>query len=735
MKIFPSIIFVCFVSIFSLGQKHEPKYVTDARNSFLGGRYDEASGKAEKAYNKLGSKAPIKDRGEMAYMVAEANRQIDRLDKAKKWYSTAIDLKYYQYCPEVYFYKGEMLRMEKDFQGALDAYADYKPLASKSMMDKLELAMESCTFYEDFDLFEGRYVLNEEEKINTKAFDMVPFAIKNSKGTVVYYGSSREESVGSDADPISGEKYMDIYMVKFDQNGDPTGYKNIDANMLVNTGDNEGTFCFDSRYKTAYFTRCKTKKGGHLGCEIWMVNVSGKPDDFEIEFEEAVQLNLKPNDTVSIGHPCIIDDKYLVFASDMTESNGQKSYGGKDLWYVEYDRRAKTWGTVPMNMGPEINSAGDELFPSFHKDTRIFYFSSNGHKGIGGMDMFRAKLSDTSFAFHHRMNMGYPFNSQSNDYAISVVDYVALKSDTVFGYKEKYGFFTTERKSADFKPDIWSFDLPPLEYSLQVMVYEMGDKSKKIEDSKVEVSVSDGDKWDGLTGQKLEGEESNWGKTELWAVRGKNARYVTQGKEYTIKASKAKYITPSNLPVISTVNEDEGPDFYVEIPLIPIEIRTPEVRYPLDQWSFINDASCMSLDSLKFLVNLMKDNPTILIELYSHTDARDTEKHNQALSQNRAVAVYKHLVSQGIEADRIRPIGMGENEPAVIMVDGKEQVLTESYINTFRSNKKEFERLHQINRRTTVKVLTDKDEIPLEYPKSKIEVEPGFNQYISPLPR
>ena len=448
-------------------------------------------------------------------------------------------------------------------------------------------------------------------------------------------------------------------------------------------------------------------------------------------------MKLKTSDSISIGHPCLIDDKYLVFVSDAPEIDGQKSYGGKDLWYVEYNKRKKEWSDKPKNMGPEINTNRDELFPSYSKKEKIFYFSSNGHKGIGGLDIFRMKKVDTAFSFHTRQNLDHPFNSQSNDYAISVVDYVSVKTDTVYKFKEKHGYFTTERKSDNYTPDIWSFNLPPLEYSLQVMVYELGNKANKIPEAKVEVFVNDGDTWEGLTGNNL-GEENNelFGKTNKWEVRNKDKRYVQQGKEYTIKASKARYYTPSNLPMVSTVNEDEGPDFYVEIPLIPIEIRTPEVRYPLDQWTFINDESCRSLDSLKQLVDLLKNNPSLVIELYSHTDARDTEKHNKALSQNRAVAVYKHLVAQGIAEDRVRPIGKGESEPATIVdSDGNKQVLTESYIKKFKSNKKEFERLHQINRRTTVRILTDENEIPLEYPNYKITVEPSFSKYIKPLPR
>jgi peptidoglycan-associated lipoprotein len=728
------ILFIVFLSIVSINLnaqgKQDPKYIVDAKRSFNAGRYFEAATKTEKAYTKMGAKAPIKDRGEMAYMVAECYRLSERFAKASEWYSKSIELKYFQYKSEVYFYKGEMQRMAKDFKGALKSYESYKPLASKSMLAQVDQAIAACKEYEDFDQFESRYQIENQSKINSKQFDMAPLSIASSKGAVVYFSSSREESVGSDRDPITGEKYTDLYMVKYDEKGDPTAVKNIDAKGVINTTQNEGAACFDSKKKFIYFTRCPNAKKKNLGCDIWMATVSGKPDDMEVEFEEPIKMALKTDDSISVGHPCLVNDEFLVFASDMKESNGVKSYGGRDLWYVQYDKKNKVWDSVPKNLGPEINTFGNELFPTFNEKSGVLYFASDGHKGIGGLDMFKVIRKGKDFVWSERKNLGHPFNSEANDYAMTVIDYTTRKDDTLYKFKEKYGFFTSERKSAEFTPDIWKFDIQPLEYSLRVMVYELGDKSKKIEGAKVDVTVNDGEKWDGLTDKS--------GRTEKWEVKKDKKRYIVGGKEYTIKASKARYITPAILSKVSTINEDEGPNFYLEIPLIPIEIRTPEVRYPLDQWSFIDDATCKSYDSLQFLVNLLKQNPTICIELFSHTDARDTEIHNNALSQNRANAVYTYLVDKaGIAPDRIKPIGKGESEPAVITVNGKQQKLDEAYINQFKeSNKKEFERLHQINRRTTVKVITQPGtENPVEYPAYKIQVDPGFRKFINPLPR
>ena len=149
----------------------------------------------------------------------------------------------------------------------------------------------------------------------------------------------------------------------------------------------------------------------------------------------------------------------------------------------------------------------------------------------------------------------------------------------------------------------------------------------------------------------------------------------------------------------------------MEIELVPIveEIRTPEVRYPLNEWTFINDSTCMSTDSLDFLYNLLSTHPYITIDLFSHTDSRSSASYNQVLSENRAKAVYKFLVEEkGIDSRRIQPIGKGEAEPASwVDENGKSIVLTERYINKYRtSDKAKFERLHQINRRTTARITS-----------------------------
>jgi peptidoglycan-associated lipoprotein len=687
----------------------EPKYIRKANDTYSSGNYFEAIKVCQDAYKTLGYKGTIRQKGDMAYKIADSYRNMQVYDKANEWYGTCIELKYFDAVPEVYFYRGDMQRMLKEYDNSLKSYREYKRIAPNSRTKELEAAMSAIEKYRDFESEESNYVIKCEEKINSKQYDMAP-SFGDKKGKTIYFGTSRDEATGADRDPISGQKYMDIYSAEYDVNGNPTNVKSIDTKGVVNTTQNEGTACFDSKKKKLYFTRCPNAEKMDLGCEIWTADLSGE------DFENPMRISLKMNDTVSVGHPCLSpDDMMLIFASDMTQSaNGEKSFGGRDLWYVTYDKRSKMWDSVPHNMGSMFNSAGNELFPSIGPKGQL-YFASDGLPGIGGLDIFVAQRDGEENKWSGTKNMGVPFNSQGNDYGMCDFD-------------GRSGFFTSERKTSssnEYTSDIWSYSIPPNLYDLRVIVYESGKKTKKLAGAKVTVTVSDGTTWEGTTDAR--------GKVSWNEKADKKSRWILVGKDFTLKAGKEGYYEDKRGAKFSTVGLDQSQTFILEMPLLPIgEIRTPEVRYPVSQWTFINDATCMSLDSLKFLDSMLREYPNITIDLFSHTDARDTDVKNQVLSENRAKAVYKYLVEQkGIDARRIRPVGKGEAEPATWEDEnGQKAILTEAYINQFKtSDPAKFQKLHQINRRTTAKI-TGTDFNPVTAPPAN----PEYSVF-KPLPR
>ena len=694
-------------------EREMPKYVADANATFFSGNYFEALTKCEKAYKRLGTKGTIREKGSMAFNIAEANRYLSRYDDANKWYGVCIELKYFERVPEVYFYKGNMLKMMGDFSSASKIYESYKKIAPKSMYKDVDDAISSLQKFKDFSIEESKVVVKCESKINSNKYDMSP-SFADKKGKVIYFATSRDESFGTSRDLVIGHKYMDIFMATYDEKGNPSDVRSIDTKGIVNTSQSEGSVCFDSKKKIMYFTRCPNPSKVSLGCDIWQVDVIGE------DFENPIKLNLKPADSISVGHPCITEDgNMLIFSSDLKmNSKGEKSFGGKDLWYVLYDKKTKSWGSVPTNMGSEFNTIGDELFPSISSDGNL-YFSSDGHIGIGGLDIFLAERDGVENKWKNVKNIGYPINSIGNDYGICAIN-------------KNSGFFTSERKTSlsnEYTADIWSYSVPPNLFDLKVVVYEAGNKSKKIEGANVEVLVSDGTKWEGLTSDK--GKEK--GKTEKWTEKKDKSRYVLAEKSYILKASKEGYYEDIRGAKFSTIGMDRSQSFLVEMTLLPIkEIRPPEVRYPLDQWTFINDASCMSNDSLQYLFELLDQNQNITIDLYSHTDARDTEIHNQALSENRSKSVYNFLVDKGIDPRRIKPVGKGESVPATLILEnGEEVILKEEYINQFKlSDKAKFEQLHQINRRTTVLITSTEFDANTAPP-----ADPSWRKYKTPLPR
>ena len=410
--------FVLLSSLFGLSQtgKQVPKFVREANRTFEAKNYFEAITKCQDAFKKLGTKGSIKDKGNMAFKVAESYRNLERYDKANEWYGVSIELKYFNEKPELYFLKGDMQRMLKDFDGAIKSYKEFQKLAPNTMKRELEIALEVCEKYKDFDLNEPKIVVKPENKINSKNFDMSP-AFFDKKGKVIYFASSRDESFGEGRDPITGEKYMDLYVATFDENGNPTDVKSLDKQGIINSNQNEGSVCFDAKRKTMFFTRCPSAEKANLGCDIWKADLDGET------FENVVKMKLKSDSTISVGHPCLTEDgMMLIFASDMQESGGTKSVGGKDLWYITYNKQSRLWDSIPKNMGPDINTTGQELFPTIGPKGQL-YFASNGWPGIGGMDIFEAeRVSPTENKWKNVVNKGYPFNSQGNDYAMSDFD-------------------------------------------------------------------------------------------------------------------------------------------------------------------------------------------------------------------------------------------------------------------------------------------------------------------------
>lgn len=679
----------------------QSKYIKEANIKYASENFCEAASSCQLAYSKINksSRAALKNKGMLAYMTAESFRNIDDAKQANEWYEKAKLLGYHNVEPLVLFQNAEMLRLLAEFKKSEEDYKAY--LAKVAGDPRAEIGIKSCQMAEEFKEKRTRHTVSNVSSLNKEGYDMAPMFI-DKKNLQLAFSSSSEgyPLVGKDKDPRSCEAYTDILVAEIDKKGNFVNVKPI-AGDSINTEDNEGTICIDGRAKTMFFTRCPNVKKNNLGCEIWVSEAESKGWGIPKEIKV-----LKSNDTVSVGHPCVSDDgKFLIFASD--EPGG---VGGKDLWYSTFDKKSDSW-SMPKNMGPEINTVGDELFPTFGLNGELIY-ASNGLPGMGGLDMYYATKVGNEMKWENPTNFGSPINSDFNDYAMCQVT-------------ERKGYFTSERKGGaggdNFKPDIWMYELPPNVFSLRVNIADLSDKTRKtmVDGVKVTVQTVGGEKWEGTTGKN---------GSIYWDKKANGDRYVNENSTYKITIAKAGFYESKTGAEFTTVGLKYDQDFVIDMGLLPIKpIRLPEVRYPLAKWDLLVDSTINSFDSLNYVLTLLDENPGLVLELSSHTDPRGGAIYNQVLSENRAKACYVYLVNQkGVDPRRIVPVGKGENEPRTMYMNGgkyyesvpkdpatkeplagtSEIKMTEAYMAPFKKDKKKFEQLQQYNRRTEGKVVT-----------------------------
>jgi peptidoglycan-associated lipoprotein len=677
------------VSTISIAQS---KHVVEAEKMYQSQNFCEAADKCALAYTKLTRKGKTakKTKADMAFKTAESYRLTERFKEAAEWYEKAILLEYFNINPIVYFSNAEMYRVLNEKDKALRNYQEYKKLVPGD--GRADIGIESITKKDTYvNTLSTKLKVTSEDKLNTKSFDMAPM-FGDRKEMVMYFGSSRENSTGTDKDPRTCENYMDIWVVEFDKNGNWKAPALIDGEA-INTEDNEGTVAFDGRGKTMFFTRCPNVKKQNLGCDIWVSESKGKN-----KWGAPKKLTLKTHDSLTVGHPCVSEDgRFMIFTSDLPGG-----FGGRDLWSTTYDRKSDSW-TTPVNLGPEINTPGDDMFPTFAKNGDLFY-ATDGKPGIGGLDIFRATKQGEENKWANPTNMGSPINSSNNDYAL-------------VEHTDRTGYFTSERK--ENKPDIYKYEIPPYIFDLKVIVSDLNEKTVKIQDAKVVVTASTGDTWEGYTNKQ---------GTVFWDKKPTGDRFINEEASYTIAVSKEGYHDNAAGSRLTTVGLKYDQNFVIDLALLPKKpIRLPEVRYPLAKWDLLVDSTINSKDSLNFVYDLLNEHPGMILELSSHTDSRGSATSNQVLSENRAHKCYEYLVKErGVDPRRIVPVGKGENDPRAVYRKGEEYsvvlprdgegnpeagwsevLLTEALINSYqKKNKALFDKLHQWNRRTEGKVLS-----------------------------
>lgn len=643
------------VGIFAVSATAQKNYKLDADIAYSGYKYYQAIDLYKKAYTKEKSKEV---KAEILFKIAECYRQKEDGAQAAVWYNKAITAKY----PDAMaiLHVANILKSQGKYEEAIVQYNKYK--AANPSDKSADLGIESCEKSKEWKDNPTRHVVNPMPLLNTEEYDFSPI-FADKKNEEIYFTSTRQGSNGENISDVTGMNFSDLYQSKRDRK---TGKwsEPVVLNATVNSDASEGAACLNRKRNTIYFTRCGVENKGVMGCSIfWAKKAGQKWGDAEII---AVA-----NDTFTVGHPAIsADDMTLVFASNMP--GGQ---GGKDLWYITYDKKAKTW-SEPTNLGSDINTAGDEMFP-FIRDNGELYFSSTGHAGMGGLDIFKAASKGVN-QWNNVENLQHPLNSEANDFGI------------VFEPGNERGFLTTSREGGKGGDDIWEFYMPPLIFSLEGTVKDV-ETDELLANAKVKLVGTDGSSAEALT------DENGF----FSFVENGAARYINPNTSYSLLVEKEKYLNAKGKE--TTVGLEKSKKFIHEYALQPVgggPIKLPMILYEYDKADLLPE----SKDSLNYLYNIMVDNPNIVVQLRSHTDFRGSSSYNQRLSQRRAQSCVDYLVKEkGIDPDRIVAKGMGENEP-IKTANG--EVLNEKYINSLKT-KEEKEAAHQKNRRTDFKVLRD----------------------------
>jgi len=501
------------------------------------------------------------------------------------------------------------------------------------------------------------YKVEDLKEINSKESDFSAAYGRNDFG-LIYFTSSRDDASGSKTHGATGQSYTDIFESRIDKK---SKWSTPVPVAVINSEFEDGTPSFSADYKEIYYTRCEAGKREQKGCVIMYSKKSGDT------WSDPKNLGLIADSLVA-AHPSISPDgSTLYFVSDIAGG-----YGKKDIWKV-----TRTGGgawSKPVNLGPDINTPGDELFP-YEREDGSLYFSSDGLIGMGGLDIFRAKPQpDGSWTVQ---NMKSPINSFADDFGIT------------FEGENERGIFSSTRKGKG-NDDLYLFELPPLKFNVTGLV-----KDEKtglpVSSSTVELIASDANSLQAETG-----------------TAGDFKFALKADVDYIFLASKKGYLKGKDR--VTTKGQEKSREFMVTILLTPIDnpIELPNILYDFGKWD-LRPESMVSLDKL---VETLIDNSNVTIELMSHTDSRDTEAYNQDLSQKRAQVVVQYLIEKGIEPERLSAKGYGESTPKIVdQVIASQNTflkpgtaLTEQYINTLLNDEQK-ELAHQINRRTEFRVL------------------------------
>lgn len=627
-----------------------PKLAT-ADEQMARGEYYDASKTYRKIYNKLTKKADRPLRGEVAFKMANAHRMLSQSARAAAAYQNAIRYGYPDTLAQLYL--AQMLHADGKYSQAIRAYQEYlmqNPRSSTAIN-----GLKGALIADSLRANPNRYIVKSAKLFNSRRSDFSPMF----NDEILYFTTTNEKVVGEKRSEITGMKKSDIWMARKNERGEWLRPEAVEGEL--NSDMDEGITSFSPDGSTMYLTVARRMPDRNTGVEIYTSSRS------DASWSKPVKLEITADTISSFGHPSVSPDgKYLYFSSDMP------GFGGKDLWRIDLQERA---GSLE-NLGEQINTPGDDVFPYVVSDS-ILIFSSNGHPGMGGLDLFRATLQpDGNWIVS---NMGAPLNSNADDFGM-----------TYNPHKANTGYFSSNRGDGRGYDHLFSFELPDLKINLSGWVMDVDEEP--VPNAVIRIVGNDG------TIQKTAARPD-----------GSFSFPLQRGVSYVMMAGAKGYLNARQQFTADTAALDAE----YEVDFMLASLSKPNIVenifYDFDK-ATLRPESTQALDEL---VQLLKDNPHITIEMASHTDRIGTEEYNIDLSQRRAKSVIDYLIAAGIAPDRLQYQGYGKSRPktvtkrvARLYPQFKEgDVLTEEYILAL-PEEADREAADQVNRRTEFQVLS-----------------------------
>lgn len=647
-------IIVCLLLTAVAAGCRTPK-LSEADAQFQRGEYYDASVTYKKVYNKLRKKEERPQRGEVAFKMGRCYRLLNMSARASAAFQNALRYEY----PDstTHFMLAQALHADGKYAAALRSYDKYLEFCPD---DSLAInCAEGCRTAQEIRARGSRYVVKQAKLFNSRRADFCPMYL-GADCDQIYYTSTTEKATGDKKSEITGMKNADVFFSKKNEKGEWERPEPVEGEL--NTEFDEGIVAFSLDAQTMYLTKARRELNAPTSVEIYTSTRSDAKWSAPVKFEITA-------DTLStFGHPAVSPDgEYLYFVSDMPGG-----YGGKDIWRISLKERQ---GSL-VNLGPDINTEGNDDFPYVRSDGSL-YFSSDGHPGMGGLDIFRATaVGDPADLRWKVENMGFPINSAGDDFGIT------------FG-KGEDGFFSSNRGDARGYDHIYSFEYDPVRITIEGLV--MDKDEEPVKNAIIRIVGNDG------SNQK-----------EVARDDGSFSFALQRGVKYVMLAGAKGYLNQKQEFASDSTMEDAN--YWVEfiLPSISKPSVVENIFYDYDK----ADLRPESKTALNELIAVLHDNPNVTIEMASHTDRWGSDAYNINLSERRAKSVVDYLVENGISRDRLQPHGYGKSRPktvtkriARLYPQFKEgDILTEEFIKTL--SEEDQQAADQINRRTEFSVLS-----------------------------